>query len=133
MAIQLSVSARNARLDSIETVIGTAARLKIFSGSVPSDCAAADPSGLLATIVCPSDWLAAASSGSKAIAGGPWSVAASGAGTAASFRVYDSGSAACHIQGTVGEGTGDLQLDNTDLAAGQTVNITAFTLTDGNA
>jgi hypothetical protein len=33
----------------------------------------------------------------------------------------------------VGQGTGDLQLDNVTIVAGQTVSITAFTLTDGNA
>jgi hypothetical protein len=37
------------------------------------------------------------------------------------------------MQGTVGQGTGDLQLDNTVLVTGQQVSITGFTLTDANA
>lgn len=44
-------------------------------------------------------------------------------------RIYASDGTTCHIQGTCGIGTGDLQLDNTSLATGQSVTITAFTLT----
>lgn len=43
MAIQLSVAARNSRLDAIETATGTSAKLLIFTGAVPANCAAADP------------------------------------------------------------------------------------------
>lgn len=129
MAFQYSVGVRNAKLDQIETTIGTAAVLKIFSGAEPANCAAADPSGLLATITLPSDWMNNASSGSKTLLG-TWSVAASGSGTAASFRIYDSGVTTCHIQGAI---TGDMTLDNTNIASGQTVTVTTFTITAGNA
>jgi hypothetical protein len=132
MAIQLSVAARNARLDAIEVTAGTAAKLALFTGAVPANCAASDAAGEVARITCPSDWLAAASSGSKAIAGS-WTVAASGSGTAISFRVYASDGTTCHIQGTVGTTATDLVLDNNVIAAGQTVTITTFTLTDANS
>ena len=51
-------------------------------------------------------------------------------GTAGYFRFYDA-SANCHMQGTITAtgGGGDMTLDNTNIAAGQTVNITGFTLT----
>jgi hypothetical protein len=132
MALQLSVAVRTARLEAIETTISTAPKLLIFSGAVPANCAAADPAGLLATIILPSDWMSAASAGSKALLGS-WSVAASGAGTALSFRIKDTANTTCHIQGTVGLGSGDLSLDNTAIASGQTVQVTTLTLTDGNA
>ena len=134
MAIQLSVTARNARLDAIETTVGTSANLYIRTGSAPADCATADSGSLLATIALPSDWMAAASSGSKAKSG-TWSVAASGTGTAAHFRVKDSGGTTCHIQGTVTAtgGGGDMTLDNTSIASGQTITVSTFTLTDANA
>lgn len=133
MAVQLSVGARNARLDSIETTIGTTPTLEIRSGSAPANCAASDTGDVLATITLPSDWMAAASSGSKAIANGPWQdTSADDSGTAAHFRIKASGGT-CHMQGTVGQGTGDLQLDNTTIVAGQTVSITAFTITDANS
>src|SRR5678815_2786518 len=101
MAVQLSTTARNNRLDTIETTIGTAPLLYLRTGAQPANCAAADSGSLLATLTLPSDWLAAASSGSKAIAGGPWAGTGSGAGTAAHFRIKDSTATTCHIQGSV--------------------------------
>jgi hypothetical protein len=135
MALQFSVSVRNARLDSIETTVGASAKLYLYSGAVPANCAAADPSGLLATINLPSDYLAAAASGSKAIANGPWSGTGSAAGNAASFRIKDNAGTTCHLQGTVTAtgGGGDMTVDNTSIANGQTINVTGFTITDGNA
>ena len=132
MAIQLSVTARNARLDAIETTVGTSANLYIRTGSAPADCATADSGSLLATLALPSDWMAAASSGSKAKSG-TWSVAASGTGTAAHFRIKDSGGSTCHIQGTVGTSGTDMIIDNTSIASGQTITVSTFTLTDANA
>ena len=132
MTVQLGTTMRNNRLDQFESTIGTAARLLIYSGAVPANCAAADPAGLLATLVLPSDWMNAAGSGQKTLLGS-WTVAASGTGTALSFRMKDSGLTTCHCQGTVGTSGTDLVLDNTSINSGQTVTITAFTLTDGNA
>jgi hypothetical protein len=63
MAIQLSVTARNARLDAIETAVGTAPNLYLRTGAQPADCATADSGSLLATLALPSDWMAAAASG----------------------------------------------------------------------
>lgn len=133
MAVQLSVAVRNARLDQIESTIGTAPTLEIRSGSVPANCAAADSGTVLATMTLPSDWMAAASSGSKAISGTWQDASADATGTAGHFRIKVG--ATCHIQGTVTAtgGGGDLTLDNTSIASGQQVTITSFTLTDGNA
>jgi hypothetical protein len=134
MAVQLSVLVRNARLDAIEAQIGTSAKIKIFSGAVPADCAAADPSGLLVTMPLPVDWMNAAGSGQKTLLGS-WSVAATNPGVAASFRLYATDGTTCGAQGTVTAtgGGGDMTLDNTNIAAAQTVTVTAFTLTDANA
>ena len=132
MSVQLSVSVRNARLDAIETTIGTAPHFRVSTGAQPADCATADSGTNLLDITLPSDWLAAASSGSKAKSG-TWSGTASAAGTAAHFRVKDSTGTTCHMQGSAGQGTGDLSFDNNVLANGQTVTISTFTLTDGNA
>jgi hypothetical protein len=131
MAVQLSVAARNARLDAFETAAGTAANLYIRSGAQPADCATADSGTLLCTIALPSDWMNAASGGTKTKLG-TWSAAASAAGTAAHFRIKDTAGTTCHMQGTVGQGTGDMSLDNTNIASGQTVTVNSFTLTDAN-
>jgi len=135
MSIQLAVATRNARLDAIEVEIGTAAILKLRTGAAPANCAAADSGTVLCSITLPSDYMAAAGSGSKAKAG-TWSGTASGGGgTIAHFRIYDSGGSTCHLQGTVTitSGGGDMELDNNVVADGQTVTITTFTLTDANA
>jgi len=134
MAIQLSVAVRNARLDAIEATTGTGALLELRTGAKPANCAAADAGTLLAQMTLPTDWMAAAASGTVALAG-TWQVNASGDGDAAHFRIKDSGDTTCHLQGTVTAtaGGGDLELDNVTLANGQQVTITGFTLTDGNA
>jgi hypothetical protein len=133
MAFQFSVAARNAALDAIETAAGTAPTLTIRTGAVPANCAAARTGTVLATLDLPSDWLTAASSGSKALSGTWQDAAADAAGTAAHFSI-DQG-ATCHIQGTVTAtgGGGDMTIDNTSIAAGQQVTITSFNLTAGGA
>ena len=135
MALQYSVTVRNAKLDAVETAIGTSAVLKIRSGSAPSDCAQADSGTVLATITLPSDWMAAASSGSKAKSGTWQDTSADATGTAGHFRLYASDGTTCHAQGTVTAtgGGGDMTLDNTSIVAGQSVTITSFGLTAGNA
>jgi hypothetical protein len=131
--IQLSVSTRNARLDAIETDAGTSAILKIRTGAQPANCAAADSGTVLATLNLPSDWMAAASGGVKSKSGTWQDASADAAGTAAHFRVYKSDGTTCILQGSVGQGSGDLSLDNTNVAVGQVVTVTQFDLTDGNA
>jgi hypothetical protein len=135
MALKLSEAVRNARLNAIETTIGTSAVLKIRSGAVPADVATADAGDVLATLSLDSDWMAAASGGAKAKNGTWQDATADDTGTAGHFRIYASDGTTAHIQGTVTVtgGGGDLTVDNTSIAAGQTITITSFTLTDGNA
>lgn len=135
MAIQLSTTVRNARLDSIESTVGVSAILRIRTGAQPADCGTADSGTVLAELTLPSDWMAAAASGSKAKSGTWEDAAANADGTAGHFRIYDSAGTTCHLQGSVTatSGGGDLELNNTSIATGQTVTITSFTLTDGNA
>lgn len=133
MPFQFSTTARNASLDVIETTIGTAPTLEIRSGSVPANCAAADSGTLLASMTLPSDWLAAAASGSKSLLGTWQDTSADATGTAGHFRVK--AGATCHIQGTITAtgGGGDMTLDNTSIASGQQVTVTAFTINAGGA
>lgn len=135
MAVQLSVAVRNARLDAIETAIGVSAVLKIRTGAAPASCATADSGTVLATLNLPADYLAAASGGTKAIAGSWTDASADAAGTAQHFRLYASDGTTCGMQGTVTAtgGGGDMTVDNTSFAAGQAFTVTAFTLTDGNS
>jgi hypothetical protein len=127
MTYQYGVTLRNNQVAQIQATIGTSGTLKIFSGAEPANCAAADPTGLLATITLPAAFLT--SSGGVTTIAGSWSVAASATGTAASFRMYD-GSSVCHVQGNT---TTDLVLNNTSITSGQTVTVTQFSVTAGNA
>jgi hypothetical protein len=129
MSVQLSVAVRNARLDAIETTVGTSAVMKIRTGAAPADVATADSGTVLATLSLPSDWMAAASSGSKAKSGTWQDTSADATGTAAHFRIYASDGTTAHIQGTVTAtgGGGDLTVDNTSFAAAQAFTVTGFT------
>lgn len=131
MALQWSTTVRNAILDQIETTIGTSAVLKIRTGVAPATCATADSGTVLATLNLPSDWLAAASSGSKSKSGTWEDASADNTGTAAHFRLYASDGTTCHCQGTVTAtgGGGDLTVDNTSFASAQAFTITSFTWT----
>lgn len=135
MALQKGTTLRNAQLDQIETTIGTAPILKIRTGAQPANCGTADAGTVLATLTLPSDWMAAASSGSKAKSGTWEDASADASGTAAHFRIYDSGGSTCHLQGSVTAtgGGGDMTVDNTSFASAQDFLVTGFTITAGNA
>jgi hypothetical protein len=125
MTMQFSTALRNARLDLIESAIGASAVLKFTtSGDV-----------VLSTITLPADWMAAASGGTKVLSGTWQDTSADATGTAAKFFLYASDGITLYIQGTVSMagGGGDMILVNTSIAVGQTVTVTGFTLTEGNA
>lgn len=137
MAYQFSTVVRNAWLDAIEGAIGSAPTLEIRTGAAPANCGTADTGTVLATFTLPSDWMAAAASGAKAIAG-TWQANAGASGSAGHFRIKQGSTT--HWQGSVSQrsadgGTGDLQLDQATAAivAGQQVNVTSLTLNAGGA
>jgi hypothetical protein len=135
LTLQYSTTVRNAKLDAVETAIGVSAVLKIRTGAAPANCAAADSGTVLATCNLPSDYMAAASGGTKAKSGTWEDLSADNAGTAAHWRLYASDGVTCHAQGTVTAtgGGGDMTVDNVVFAAAQAFTITGFTLTAGNA
>ncbi len=129
MALQFLTALRNTWLDAIETAAGTAAILWVATGSPPADCATADSGTTLIALSLPSDWMAAASGGTKAKSG-TWSGTLSGgsASTPGHFRIKDSGATTVFMQGTCGVGSGDLSFDGT-FTSGQTMTISTFTIT----
>lgn len=182
--MQLGTAARDASNDSFETSVGTAARLRVLTGAMPANPAAAQTGTLLAELVLPTDWMNASSGGIKTLLG-TWAVAAAAAGLAGYFRILNSAGTVVGMQGLVsqawaqstayvvgqqvsnangvyrattagtsagtgtgptGTGTGitdgtavwsyvgpvDMVLDNTNIAAGQNVSVTTFTLTGPN-
>jgi hypothetical protein len=134
MAVQTSVAVANAEAQARETTIGASPRLRLRTGAVPANCAAARSGTVLATIVLPSDW--ATVSGGVLSKLGTWSVSASASGTAGHWELMDSTLTTCHEQGTVtgtDPGTGDLVLsqESAAIVSGQTVTIDTWTRTYG--
>lgn len=131
--MQYSVAVRNAQADAFETVVGTSPVMKIFDGTMPANCAAADAGTVLATLTLPADWLSAASNGSKSKSGTWEDASADATGVCKYFRLYSG--ATCHQQGTItaiGLG-GDMEVNNLSLAAGQTFTVVSYTISRGNA
>lgn len=96
--MQFSTTVRNARLDAIETAIGASPTMRILGGAaMPANPAAADAGTVLVETTLPSDWMAAAASGSKAKAGTWEDTSANATGLARYYRIY--AGATCHIQG----------------------------------
>lgn len=135
MTIQFSTPIRNARLDAISAVVGTAPHLIIYSGTQPASCSEAPTGTVLATLALPSAWMLDAASGSKGKTGTWTDLSADASGAAGYFRIYDTLESVCGMQGSVTAigGGGDMTIDNVNIVAGQTVTISSFVITDGNA
>lgn len=131
MALQYSIPVNNARLDSIETTVGASAKLRIYTGSAPANCAAAATGTLLVEIALPADWMNAASAASKTKLG-TWTATAVATGTAGYFRIVDNAGSTTGIQGTVGMSATDMILDNSNIATSQSVTVNTFQLNTGN-
>jgi hypothetical protein len=132
-AVQYSVAVNNARLDAIETTVGTTAHLHFYTGSKPTNCAASATGTEVADLTLPSDWMADAASSAKSKSG-TWSGTGSASGTIGYFRITNTAGTACGLQGTVTAtgGGGDITVDNTSIASGQAISVTSFTLNAGN-
>lgn len=133
MASQFSIAVRNAWLDAVEAQIGVSARVMIWSGAMPANCAAANAGTKLADVTCPADWMAAAAAGVKSLLGTWTDASADASGVAVHFRIYDSAGTTCHWQGTCGTSAADMILSTVAFTAGLTFTITACTLTAPNA
>ncbi len=132
MSLQYSMTVRNAKLDAVETAVGSSAVLKIRTGPKPANVAAADSGTVLATVSLPSDWMDAASGGSKTKSGTWGDTFADADGTAAHFRIYASDGTTAHIQGTVGTSGADMIVNYDDFHAGQDFTVNTFTIADNN-
>ena len=133
--LKYSVALKNGQQDAITTKLGASAVLNIYAGTQPaSPDTAISSQTLLASLTCNATFAPAAAGGVltlNSISNGT-GTAGAGAGTNATFfRLTTSGGTA-HIDGTVGISGADLNLNNTNIATGQTVSVTSFTLTNGN-
>lgn len=105
-----------------------AGKIRIYTGAAPADADTAPSGTLLVEIDCADPAYGAAdATGTAALAGTPRSSTGLAAGTAGYFRVVDSnGTTVFQGDVTATGGGGDLELDNTSIASGQTVNINSL-------
>jgi hypothetical protein len=130
MAIQYSTTHRTNAMTQLATDIGASAVIKVWSGSMPANCAIADTGTLLVTFAGNAGGFGSASGGvltAAAVA----SAVASGSGTAGYFRIYPTAATSTNavMQGTVGTSGADMIVTSASITALQTCNFTSLTVT----
>lgn len=141
MAIKLSTGARNAILDTGDFgTIFDASRVKIYTGSAPSDADSAESGTLLVSIGSDNadthcHFSGTASSGQLTKNTDTWSGTAAATGTAGYFRLVintDGGGSSTteiRLQGSVGTTGADLNMSSLSITNGTTQTIDTFTVT----
>lgn len=129
MTVRMADAVKNAMLDAYESNIGTSPVLRMYTGSVHATFGTAPAGTLLAELTLPSDWMAAASAGSKAKSGTWQDASANASGTIGCYTLSTSGGTIIEDGSvTATGGGGDIEVDNTSAVAGQAVTITGWTL-----
>jgi hypothetical protein len=128
MMASFSTAAANAMLDALEAAIGPSPTLIIYDAAQPSDTSTADVGNVLATMVLPTDWMAAASGRTKALSGLWRDAAADAAGQPAGFAIKQG--ATVWLRGTASAtgGGGELRFNRTPFSVGQQVDVISFQL-----
>lgn len=132
MAVRIADSVRNSRVDTIRAAIDAGAGaglVRIYSGSKPTKGGA--PSGTLLAEITLSDPCGSSSGGVLTFTVPASDTSADATGTAAFFYLVDS-TGAFVADGDCAVSGSDLNLTTTSITAGQPVEITSFTITDGN-
>jgi hypothetical protein len=135
MAIGMSVSARNARLDAISTVVGNAGKLALYDGVRPATGGTA--TNKLAEFTMGSPFAPAASNAvlSPTLPANTTGLAAAGGGTTATWARLSKSDGTFVMDLSVGAtGSGaDVILTNVSIAQGQTVTMTSAAINEANA
>jgi hypothetical protein len=133
--VKLSVLAKNAILDALTAQLGAGALIDLYDGTKPaSPDTAVSTQNKLVTLTGATPFAPAASGGvltAGAIANGSGSVAAGSGKTATWARISTSGGTA-KIDVTVAAAGADLNINNPNIATGQTVSVSSFTITAPN-
>jgi len=122
VAAALDTAATAAVDDAFVTALGTNAVVEIRTGAAPGVGESAG--GTLLASVTIASWTAASPSAGQVTGSDPGSVTISESGTAEHFRVKTSGGTVV-LEGSIGEGSGDLSLGETDLVQGGTLDLGA--------
>jgi hypothetical protein len=133
MATRISDPARNGAAQGVVTLLdagAAAGHVEIRSSTQPASVGTAATGTLLGTLTLSKPAFGAPSAGVATAAAITGDSSADATGTAGWFRAYDSNGAAV-IDGsiTANGGGGDMTLDNINIVAGGTINVTSWTVT----
>jgi len=134
MALGLNVTLRNNMLNQITTRAGANAILRLYSGTRPATGGA--ETTILAQLTCNATFAPGAAAGVLTLNAIASDTSANATGTATWFRILASDGTTHVFDGNVSTqaaGTGDMQLDDTNIVLGGTVAISSATVTAGNA
>jgi hypothetical protein len=129
MTLQFAQSTAHAMLDAIETDLGASPVLYLRSGAQPATCGAADSGTLISTVAMAADAFSNAANWAKAITAALSDLSADAQGILGHFRIKTSGGVT-KVQGsiTANGGGGDMTVDNTNVNAGQEIDVTSFAI-----
>ena len=129
-----SVALKNAQQNAITTMVGASCLIDIMSGAQATNPdTALGAQVVLATLtgnVTFAPTAVAAVLTLNSIANGT-GTAGAGAGTVGTWFRMKTSAGVPHLDGTVGISGADMNLNNTNIATGQTVSVTSFTITNG--
>jgi len=127
MAVTYAPDLVNSRLDAITTRAGSAALLRIYSGTRPATGGA--PTTLLAELTCGSPFASAASGGELTANAISDDISANASGTATWWRLVQSNGTTHVMDGNVGD---SMTISNANIVEGGTVSVSSFVITGGN-
>lgn len=133
MAIKYSTTGITNQLDTLNTLIGPSAILRIYSGTRPANVAASITGTVLAELTCNASTFGTASAGVLTAGAITSDSSANATGTASHFRLFKSDGTTAVIDGDVGTSGSDLNLSSVSIVATGTVAVSSFVITGGNA
>lgn len=133
MALRIADAVRQAMAQAIVDYAGAGALLRIYSGTQPTDANAAATGTLLAELTCGATLGTVSSEGVITFNAITQDSSANGTGTAGYFRIVKSDGTTPVYDGAVSTSGAELNLVSTSITTGQPVQVTAMSLTIGNA
>lgn len=130
MALRLSTAARNASTNAMVDLIdqgAAAGKLKIWTGAQPGSVGGSYGT-LLGTLTFSDPAFGNSATGTATADAITSDTTADNSGTAQSFTITDSDDNVL-MDGTCGQGSGDLNFDNNVIVAGGTIAVSSFTIT----
>jgi hypothetical protein len=131
MTLYYSNATRHAQNEGLITYAGTNSQFNLYSGTQPANANTAITTQVLLVSMPIAGVFGTDTNGTLTL-GAVTQTNAAASGTASFFRIFKSDNSVV-MDGSVGLSSADLILNSVDIAAGQSVDITAGTIIRGNA